>query len=133
MKNSISLILILSCSLAFYSCDFAHDVRNEDQTEEIEFISVHPDLRPLLHDVGSKWVYQDRSGHRDSAIIIGIDSNVTRFTAEDDRFIDMEVIEVSYSPNEIIGDKQIFRSNYITANYKNGPLPGEISFIWVKG
>lgn len=105
MKNLFLLLIALPILAA--SC------KNETSIQKSDFIPLNQELRPLIHDIGSKWVYQDRYGNKDSAIIIGIDSSMVRKQNIAGNFMDLQVIEINYSPNRTIGDKQIFESNYI--------------------
>lgn len=105
MKNILLLIICLPIFIA--SC------QKEDQIPKNDFVPLSKELRPLIHDIGSKWVYQDRYGNKDSAIIIGIDSSIVKKQNASGNFLDLQVVEINYSPNKALGEKQIFESNYI--------------------
>lgn len=101
------ILLILALPIIISSC------KNEPEANHSQYIPLNKELRPLIHDIGSKWVYQDRYGNKDSAIIIGIDSSMVRKQNISGDFMDLQVIEINYSPNKAISEKQIFQSNFI--------------------
>lgn len=105
MKKLFLLILALPI--------FAASCKNETQIQKSEYVPLSQELRPLIHDIGSKWVYQDRYGNKDSAIIIGIDSSIVKKQSIKGNFLDFQVVEINYSPNKTLGEKQIFQSNFV--------------------
>ncbi len=100
-------LLIVTLPILASSC------KNETQIQKSDYVPLSQELRPLIHDIGSKWVYQDRYGNKDSAIIIGIDSSIVKKQSVKGNFLDFKVVEINYSPNQTLGEKQIFQSNYV--------------------
>lgn len=107
------LLLIIALPLLAGSC------QNEEKLQATEYVPLNAEIRPLIHDIGSKWVYQDRYGNKDSAIIIGIDSSIVKRQSMQGNFMDLQVVEINYSPNKTLGEKQILQSNYVFSQSQN--------------